>query len=62
MLARGKLNCIGVTTLDGYSKHIEKDSELKRRFQQVLVDQQSVQETILILCELKERYEIHRDV
>merc|ERR1712178_23307 len=62
MLARGELHCIGATTLDEYRKHIEKDPALERRFQQVLVDQPSVEDTISILRGLKERYEIHHDV
>src|SRR6202162_1079649 len=59
MLARGELHCIGATTLDEYRKHIEKDAALERRFQTVLVDQPSVEETISILRGLRERYEIH---
>jgi ATP-dependent Clp protease ATP-binding subunit ClpB len=62
MLARGELHCIGATTLDEYQKHIEKDPALERRFQQVLVDQPSVEDTISILRGLKERYEIHHGV
>ncbi len=62
MLARGELHCIGATTLDEYRKHIEKDPALERRFQQVLVDQPNVEETISILRGLKERYEIHHGV
>ncbi len=62
MLARGELHCIGATTLDEYRKHIEKDPALERRFQQVLVDQPSVEDTISILRGLKERYEIHHGV
>jgi ATP-dependent Clp protease ATP-binding subunit ClpB len=62
MLARGELHCIGATTLDEYRKHIEKDAALERRFQPVLVDQPSVEETISILRGLKERYEIHHGV
>ncbi len=62
MLARGELHCIGATTLDEYRKHIEKDPALERRFQQVLVNQPSVEDTISILRGLKERYEIHHGV
>jgi ATP-dependent Clp protease ATP-binding subunit ClpB len=62
MLARGELRCIGATTLDEYRKHIEKDAALERRFQQVYVDQPSVEDTISILRGLKERYEVHHGV
>jgi ATP-dependent Clp protease ATP-binding subunit ClpB len=62
MLARGELHCIGATTLDEYRKHVEKDRALERRFQPVLVDQPSVEDTISILRGLKERYEIHHGV
>ncbi len=62
MLARGELHCIGATTLDEYRKHIEKDAALERRFQTVLVDAPSVEETISILRGLRERYEIHHGV
>ena len=62
MLARGELNCIGATTLDEYRKHVEKDPALERRFQPVLVDQPTVEDTISILRGLKERYEIHHGV
>ena len=62
MLARGELHCIGATTLDEYRKHIEKDAALERRFQPVLVDQPSVEETISILRGLRERYELHHGV
>lgn len=62
MLARGELHCIGATTLDEYRKHIEKDAALERRFQTVLVDQPSVEDTISILRGLNERYEIHHGV
>ncbi len=62
MLARGELRCIGATTLDEYRKHIEKDAALERRFQQVLVDQPNVEDTISILRGLKERYEVHHGV
>ena len=61
-LARGELHCIGATTLDEYRKHIEKDAALERRFQPVMVDQPSVEDTISILRGLKERYEIHHGV
>ncbi len=62
MLARGELHCVGATTLDEYRKHIEKDPALERRFQPVLVDEPSVEETITILRGLKERYEVHHGV
>merc|ERR1711965_1154918 len=62
MLARGELHCIGATTLDEYRKHIEKDPALERRFQQVLVEQPSVQDTVSILRGLRERYELHHGV
>src|SRR5579864_2844726 len=62
MLARGELHCIGATTLDEYRKHIEKDAAFERRFQPVLVEQPSVEDTISILRGLKERYEIHHGV
>jgi ATP-dependent Clp protease ATP-binding subunit ClpB len=62
MLARGELHCIGATTLDEYRKHIEKDAALERRFQPVVVDQPTVEDTISILRGLKERYEIHHGV
>ncbi len=61
-LARGQLRCIGATTLNEYRKHIEKDTALERRFQTVLVDQPSVEDTITILRGLKETYEIHHSV
>ncbi len=61
-LARGELHCIGATTLDEYRKHIEKDAALERRFQQVFVDEPSVEETISILRGLKEKYEVHHGV
>lgn len=61
-LARGELHCIGATTLDEYREYIEKDAALERRFQKVLVDQPSVEDTIAILRGLKERYEIHHGV
>src|SRR6202522_2811538 len=62
MLARGELHMIGATTLDEYRKYIEKDKALERRFQMVLVDQPSVDDTISILRGLKERYEVHHGV
>ncbi|MBC2605370.1 ATP-dependent chaperone ClpB [Pelagicoccus albus] len=62
MLARGELHCIGATTLDEYRKYIEKDAALERRFQSVLVDQPSVEDTISILRGLKERFEVHHGV
>ena len=61
-LARGELHCIGATTLDEYRKYIEKDQALERRFQRVLVDEPSVEDTIAILRGLKERYELHHGV
>jgi ATP-dependent Clp protease ATP-binding subunit ClpB len=62
MLARGELHCIGATTLDEYRKNIEKDAALERRFQTVLVDQPTVEDTISILRGLRERFEIHHGV
>ncbi|MCX7842415.1 MAG: ATP-dependent chaperone ClpB [Clostridia bacterium] len=62
MLARGELRCIGATTLDEYRKYIEKDAALERRFQPILVDQPTVEDTISILRGLKERFEIHHGV
>ncbi len=62
MLARGELRCIGATTLDEHRQHIEKDPALERRFQQVLVDQPTVEDSISILRGLKERYEVHHGV
>ena len=62
MLARGELHCIGATTLDEYRKHVEKDAALERRFQPVVVDQPTVEDTISILRGLKERYEVHHGV
>ena len=62
MLARGELHCIGATTLDEYRKHIEKDPALERRFQPVMVDEPSVEETISILRGLRERYEVFHGV
>jgi ATP-dependent Clp protease ATP-binding subunit ClpB len=61
-LARGELHCVGATTLDEYRKYIEKDAALERRFQQVLVDEPSVEDTVAILRGLKERYEVHHGV
>ncbi len=62
MLARGELHCIGATTLDEHRKHIEKDAALERRFQPVLVDAPTVEDTISILRGLKERFEVHHGV
>ncbi len=62
MLARGELHCIGATTLDEYRKHIEKDAALERRFQPVVVDQPTVEDTISILRGLRERFEVHHGV
>ncbi len=62
MLARGELHCIGATTLDEYRKNIEKDAALERRFQTVLVDQPTVEDTVSILRGLRERYEVHHGV
>lgn len=62
LLARGELHCIGATTLDEYRKHIEKDPALERRFQPVIVDQPTVEDTISILRGLKDRYEQHHGV
>ncbi len=62
MLARGELHCIGATTLDEYRKHVEKDAALERRFQPVMVEQPSVEDTISILRGLRERYEVHHGV
>ncbi|HEU0224241.1 MAG TPA: ATP-dependent chaperone ClpB [Steroidobacteraceae bacterium] len=61
-LARGELHCVGATTLDEYRKHVEKDAALERRFQTVLVDEPSVEDTIAILRGLKERYAVHHKV
>jgi len=61
-LARGELHCIGATTLDEYREYIEKDAALERRFQKVLVDEPTVEDTIAILRGLKERYEVHHGV
>jgi len=62
LLARGELHCIGATTLDEYRQHIEKDAALERRFQPVLVEQPSVEDTVSILRGLKERFEVHHGV
>ena len=62
MLARGELHCIGATTLDEYRKHIEKDAALERRFQPVMVDEPSVEDTISILRGLSEKYQVHHGV
>ena len=62
MLARGELHCIGATTLDEYRQYIEKDAALERRFQPVMVDEPSVEDTISILRGLKERYEVYHGV
>ncbi|HNU11928.1 MAG TPA: ATP-dependent chaperone ClpB [Rubrivivax sp.] len=61
-LARGELHCVGATTLDEYRKYVEKDAALERRFQKVLVDEPSVEDTIAILRGLQERYEVHHGV
>ncbi|MGE0384830.1 MAG: ATP-dependent chaperone ClpB [Gammaproteobacteria bacterium] len=61
-LARGELHCIGATTLDEYRQYVEKDAALERRFQRILVDEPSVEDTIAILRGLKERYEVHHHV
>jgi len=61
-LARGELHCVGATTLDEYRKYLEKDAALERRFQKVLVDEPSVEDTIAILRGLKEKYEVHHGV
>jgi len=61
-LARGELHCVGATTLDEYRKYIEKDAALERRFQKILVDEPTVEDTIAILRGLKERYEVHHGV
>ena len=62
VLVRGELHCVGATTLDEYRQYIEKDAALERRFQKVLVDEPSVEDTIAILRGLKERYEVHHGV
>jgi ATP-dependent Clp protease ATP-binding subunit ClpB len=61
-LARGELHCVGATTLDEYRKYVEKDAALERRFQKVLVDEPSVEDTVAILRGLKEKYEVHHSV
>ncbi len=61
-LARGELHCVGATTLDEYRKYVEKDAALERRFQKVLIDEPTVEDTIAILRGLKERYEVHHGV
>jgi ATP-dependent Clp protease ATP-binding subunit ClpB len=61
-LARGELHCVGATTLNEYRKYIEKDAALERRFQQVLVQEPSVEDTIAILRGIKEKYEVHHGV
>src|SRR5687767_4926775 len=61
-LARGELHCVGATTLDEYRKHVEKDAALERRFQKVLVNEPTVEDTIAILRGLQERYEVHHGV
>ncbi|MEE8306487.1 MAG: ATP-dependent chaperone ClpB [Gammaproteobacteria bacterium] len=61
-LARGELHCVGATTLDEYRQYVEKDAALERRFQRILVDEPSVEDTIAILRGLKERYEVHHGV
>merc|ERR1712159_950340 len=62
MLGRGELRCVGATTLDEFRQHIEKDPALERRFQQVLVEEPSVEDTVSILRDLRERYELHHGV
>ena len=62
MLARGELHCVGATTLNEYREYIEKDAALERRFQPVMVDEPTVEDTISILRGLKERYEVHHGV
>ena len=61
-LARGELRCVGATTLNEYRKYIEKDAALERRFQPIMVNEPSVEDTIAILRGLKERYEVHHGV
>ena len=61
-LARGELHCVGATTLDEYRRHLEKDAALERRFQKILVEEPTVEDTIAILRGLKERYEVHHGV
>ena len=62
MLARGELHCVGATTLDEYREYIEKDAALERRFQPVMVDEPTVEDTISILRGLKDRYEVFHGV
>ena len=62
LLARGELHCIGATTLDEYREHVEKDAALERRFQQVLIEQPSIEDTISILRGLKDRFQVHHGV
>ena len=62
MLARGELHCIGATTLDEYRQYIEKDAALERRFQPVMVEEPTVEDTISILRGLKDRYEVYHGV
>ena len=62
MLARGELHCIGATTLDEYRRYIEKDAALERRFQPIVVDAPSVEDTVSILRGLRERFEVHHGV
>ncbi|MEL6287121.1 MAG: ATP-dependent chaperone ClpB, partial [Pseudomonadota bacterium] len=61
-LARGELHCVGATTLDEYRKHVEKDAALARRFQPLVVEEPTVEDTISILRGIKEKYELHHDV
>ena len=61
-LARGELHCVGATTLDEYRKHVEKDAALARRFQPILVQEPTVEDTISILRGIKEKYELHHGV
>jgi ATP-dependent Clp protease ATP-binding subunit ClpB len=61
-LARGELHCVGATTLDEYRQYLEKDAALERRFQKVLIEEPTVEDTIAILRGLKERYEVHHGV
>ena len=61
-LARGELHCVGATTLDEYRKYVEKDAALERRFQKIMVDEPSVEDTVAILRGLQEKYEVHHGV
>jgi len=61
-LSRGELHCVGATTLDEYRKYIEKDAALERRFQKVIVNEPTAEDTIAILRGLKEKYEVHHGV